>query len=538
MEISKQQIKNFNDEFKQLKMAGGNVKRTIAEQEVEEGGAWAEGRIPRKILKQIGEEAYKENPQASLTDEDGNTWRLVDKFPTMISYQSPAYRFKYVVGIRGTKLTSFTDIKADVAHLFGKVGKSDRYEKDKEYLLNMIKRHGKHNRFILVGHSLAGAIIKRLANDLMTKNYIEYTLSYNPSFELSDIKKSKKNEADEKIHEVYSENDPLLKIRKVIQPNVEQSPNVEVKKEENKGLLESHGIANPTFEAGGDMPDFFNDYAIVAGGKFKIPAEVKNHPKFIKMKSGVYKNLNMIKWMRDQGDKYEKYLKDAKPEGTMLRWIKEQWANVKEALKGNYKPCGRKTLQTKPYPLCRPMKKISAETPITFPTLVKKGAINKLKEAVRRKEANPDIRISWRKMVKKDGAENKASAESLALLEKLNKQISKKNREEQAIKKKKVIIKKKESVPVAEAPAKKKITVRKKKEPVAEVEEVAEVVNIPKKKIRKSKKAQLEESNTKIEQFFKPVEKKKTAVKKKAEVSAPAPVQKANRKIEEFFKKK
>jgi hypothetical protein len=378
----------------------------------------------------------------------------------------------------------------------------------------------------------------------MTKNYIEYTLSYNPSFELSDIKKSKKNEADEKIHEVYSENDPLLKIRKVIQPNVEQSPNVEVKKEEDKGLLESHGIANPTFEGG----IRFNDYAILKGGKFKIPPEVKNLEQFRKMKSGVYKNLNMIKWMRKQGDRYKKYLKDAKPDGTMLRWIKEQWANVKEALKGNYKPCGRKTLETKPYPLCRPMKKISAETPITFPTLVKKGAINKLKEAVRIKEANPDIRISWRKMVKKDGAENKASAESLALLEKLNKQISRKNREEQAIKKKKVIIKKKESAPVAEAPVKRKITVRKKKEPVAEVGSVSppskgstvpEVVEAPvKKKTVRKKKASIVKDNRKIEEFFTPVEKKKTAVKKKAEVSAPAPVQKANRKIEEFFKKK
>ena len=384
MEISKEQIRNFNNEFKQLKMAGGAMPHNIAKIEIEEGGVWKEGRIPRKILKQIGEEAYKENPRSSLTDEDGNTWRMVDKFPTMVSYQSPAYRFKYVVGIRGTKLTSWTDIKADVAHLFGKVRESDRYTKDKEYLLSMIRRHGKHNRFILVGHSLAGAIIKRLANDLQTKNYIEYTLSYNPSFELSDITNSKKNEPDEKIHEVYSENDPLLKIRQVVQPDIQENPNVEVKKEEDKGLLESHGIANPTFE----------------GGEFKIPEEIKNMPKYKKMKHGIYKNLQMIREMK-KNKKYDKYFKNVKADGKMRRWLEEQWVDVKEALKGKYKPCGRSSTKEKPYPACRPMKKVSGDTPITLPALLQEGAVKKIKDAIKKKEKNPSFRINWQEMVEK-----------------------------------------------------------------------------------------------------------------------------------------
>lgn len=376
MEISKEQIRNFNNEFKQLKMAGGSMPS-------DNGGVWAEGRIPRKILKQIGEEAYKDNPRASLTDENGNVWRMVDKFPTMVSYQSPAYRFKYVVGIRGTKLTSWTDIKADVAHLFGRVAKSDRYTKDKEYLLNMIRRHGKHNKFILVSHSLGGAIVKRLANDLQTKNYIEYTLSYNPSFELSDITESKKNKPNEKIHEVYSENDPLLKIRQVVQPNIQENPNVEVREEENKGLFDSHTIENPTFEA---------------GGAFHIPEEIKNMEKFKEMKSGIYKNLAMIREMK-KDDKYTEYLKKVKANGEMRRWLREDWVDVKEALKGNYKPCGRSSVKQKPYPACRPMKKVSEDTPITLPALLKEGAKNKIIKAIKMKEKNPAFRIEWNKMI-------------------------------------------------------------------------------------------------------------------------------------------
>jgi hypothetical protein len=297
----------------------------------------------------------------------------------MVAYQSPAYRFKYVVGIRGTKLTSWTDIKADVAHLFGKVRESDRYEKDKEYMLSMIRRHGKHNRFILVGHSLAGAIIKRLAADFQVKNYIDYTLSYNPSFELSD---TKNNKPDERIHEVYTENDPLLKLREVIQPNIETNPNIEVKKEEDKGLLESHSIENPTLE----------------GGQFKIPQEIKDMPKFKKMKHGIYKNLQMIREMK-KNPKYADYLKNVKAEGKMKRWMREDWVDVKEALMGNYKPCGRKSIKEKPYPVCRPMKKVSVDTPITLPTLIQEGAVNKLKKAIKEKEKNPSFRIQFKKMI-------------------------------------------------------------------------------------------------------------------------------------------
>ena len=374
--------------------AGGNIPQDVAKIEIEEGGVWAEGRIPRKILKQIAEEAYKENPKSSLTDEDGNTWRMTDRFPTMVAYQSPAYRFKYVVGIRGTKLTSWTDIKADVAHLFGKVRESDRYEKDREYMLSMIRRHGKHNRWILVGHSLAGAIIKRLAADFQVKNYIDYTLSYNPSFELSD---TKNNKPDERIHEVYTENDPLLKIREVIQPNIEANPNIEVKKEEDKGLLESHSIENPTLE----------------GGQFHIPQEIKDMPKFKKMKHGIYKNLQMIREMK-KNKKYDEYFNKVKAEGKMMRsgttspptkatsslkrWMREDWVDVKEALKGNYRRCGRKSAKDKPYPVCRPLKKVSVDTPITLPTLIEKGAVNKLKKAIKEKEKNPAFRIQFARM--------------------------------------------------------------------------------------------------------------------------------------------
>jgi hypothetical protein len=79
--------------------------------------------------------------------------------------------------------------------------------------------------------------------------------------------------------------------------------------------------------------------------------------------------------------------------------MREDWVDVKEALMGNYKPCGRKSIKEKPYPVCRPMKKVSVDTPITLPTLIQEGAVNKLKKAIKEKEKNPSFRIQFKKMI-------------------------------------------------------------------------------------------------------------------------------------------
>jgi hypothetical protein len=108
----------------------------------------------------------------------------------------------------------------------------------------------------------------------------------------------------------------------------------------------------------------------------------------------------MIREMK-KNPKYADYLKNVKADGKMNRWMDEQWVDVKEALRGNYRQCGRKSIKEKPYPICRPMKKVSVDTPVTLPTLIEKGATNKLKKAIKEKEKNPNFRIQFKKMIEK-----------------------------------------------------------------------------------------------------------------------------------------
>jgi hypothetical protein len=39
------------------------------------------------------------------------------------------------------------------------------------------------------------------------------------------------------------------------------------------------------------------------------------------------------------------------------------------------------------------------DTPITLPTLIQEGAVNKLKKAIKEKEKNPSFRIQFKKMI-------------------------------------------------------------------------------------------------------------------------------------------
>jgi Family of unknown function (DUF5872) len=65
-----------------------------------------------------------------------------------------------------------------------------------------------------------------------------------------------------------------------------------------------------------------------------------------------------------------KYIEEAIINGEVLRedlgrWFKEKWVDVSKKVKGKHPPCGRKKATDKGYPKCRPLKKVSKETPKT-----------------------------------------------------------------------------------------------------------------------------------------------------------------------------
>lgn len=74
--------------------------------------------------------------------------------------------------------------------------------------------------------------------------------------------------------------------------------------------------------------------------------------------------------------------KKSKKSSSLKRWFDEEWVNVCEKdAAGNYKTCGRKTANSKKYPYCRPLKRISAKTPKTVSELSAK----KIKEMCKKK---------------------------------------------------------------------------------------------------------------------------------------------------------
>lgn len=133
-----------------------------------------------------------------------------------------------------------------------------------------------------------------------------------------------------------------------------------------------------------------------------IPEEVKNLRRFKDMTPGIYKNVQMIRYMK-KSDKYKDILKDIKTNKKMDRWFEEDWVNVKDALKGVHTPCGRSSVTNKEeYPACRPLKRITKDTPITLPELLSQGAKKKIIEAIKQKEQKGrNYRINWKGMVEK-----------------------------------------------------------------------------------------------------------------------------------------
>ena len=84
------------------------------------------------------------------------------------------------------------------------------------------------------------------------------------------------------------------------------------------------------------------------------------------LKVVVGENVNKMKILVSKEDK--KYIEESIQSGEVLqedlrRWFKEKWVDVSKKVNGKHPPCGRKDVDGKSYPKCRPSKKVSKETP-------------------------------------------------------------------------------------------------------------------------------------------------------------------------------
>lgn len=121
----------------------------------------------------------------------------------------------------------------------------------------------------------------------------------------------------------------------------------------------------------------------------KLYLQVKNEIKSrVKVWPSAYASGQLVKEYKKRGGKY--YNEDngllRRDEGLLRRWYDEEWINVCERNSdGTFKKCGRKQSTQKNYPYCRPLKRITKDTPMTVGEIIKKYGDQKLKELCKQK---------------------------------------------------------------------------------------------------------------------------------------------------------
>jgi hypothetical protein len=102
--------------------------------------------------------------------------------------------------------------------------------------------------------------------------------------------------------------------------------------------------------------------------------------KKFKSPTGVYKSSWIVREYKKLGGKYKG---ESSGSSGLKRWYKEKWVDLNRPMdkKGNYHPCGRKSIKKgEKYPLCRPMIRVNKETPRTYKEISKKSIRKAKKE--------------------------------------------------------------------------------------------------------------------------------------------------------------
>ena len=124
-------------------------------------------------------------------------------------------------------------------------------------------------------------------------------------------------------------------------------------------------------------------------------------------KSSIYRSSYIVKQYKENGGKIKSPKKSSpkkvKKSVGLLRWFEEEWIQVVPYLRHHkVTPCGRSSDNTRRrLPACRPLVRITDETPITIPELVKKHGKAPLLKAARRKERSPEKNMSWKTLTLK-----------------------------------------------------------------------------------------------------------------------------------------
>ena len=129
-------------------------------------------------------------------------------------------------------------------------------------------------------------------------------------------------------------------------------------------------------------------------------------------KSSIYRSSYIVKTYKDLGGKIGSSPKGSpkgspkrSPKGSpkrsptkgLTRWFKEEWVQVVPYLeKKNKKECGGEKVGKRVGKACRPLHRITKDTPITISELLKIHSKQDILHVAKQKEKHPDKRVVWK----------------------------------------------------------------------------------------------------------------------------------------------
>jgi len=153
----------------------------------------------------VAKESYKANAPSKI-----DNFVLIRDTATFDAYLNEKEK-SILIGVRGTK--DFEDIKADASLPFNNLVNTNRYQKDKAILEEIVRSYPPSiYSYFLGGHSLGGAIDTQLKRDFP---FIKESVQFNPAFQTKDLQSSP---AD--IKRFYTKTDFLYKLGGYMLPNV------------------------------------------------------------------------------------------------------------------------------------------------------------------------------------------------------------------------------------------------------------------------------------------------------------------------------
>lgn len=120
-------------------------------------------------------------------------------------------------------------------------------------------------------------------------------------------------------------------------------------------------------------------------------------------KSSIYRSSRIVSLYKKMGGKIsaKKSVKKSPRQG-LTRWFKEQWIQIVPYLeKGKVVECGGENMKWKRSTgkACRPLHRITDETPITIEELLKLHDKKDIIKMAKRKEKSPSKRVLWKSLV-------------------------------------------------------------------------------------------------------------------------------------------